>query len=66
MTPLKALSDDVHENLQVPLEQTRALAREKGIVLPEIRIALRTGDTPAWERQARERNPSHIWVTKPE
>jgi ATP-dependent Lhr-like helicase len=32
----------------------------------EIRIALRTGDTPAHERQARARKPPHIWITTPE
>ncbi len=66
VSPLKALSNDVHINLQVPLEEIGSLAHEKGIEVPEIRIALRTGDTPAWERQARARKPPHIWITTPE
>ncbi len=66
VSPLKALSNDVHTNLQVPLEEMRDLARLKQIELPEIRIALRTGDTPAHERQARARKPPHIWITTPE
>jgi len=56
----------VHTNLQVPLNEISDLARRKQIELPEIRIALRTGDTPAHERQARARKPPHIWVTTPE
>jgi ATP-dependent Lhr-like helicase len=66
VSPLKALSNDVHTNLQVPLVEIRDLARQKQIELPEIRIALRTGDTPAHERQARARKPPHIWITTPE
>ena len=66
VSPLKALSNDVHANLQVPLEEMRELARQRRIELPEIRIALRTGDTPAHERQARARKPPHIWITTPE
>jgi len=66
VSPLKALSNDVHTNLQVPLDEIRDLARQKQIELPEIRIALRTGDTPAHERQARARKPPHIWITTPE
>ncbi len=66
VSPLKALSNDVHINLQVPLQEICSLAREQGIEIPEIRIALRTGDTPAWERQARARKPPHIWITTPE
>ena len=66
VSPLKALSSDVHVNLQMPLEEIRSLAHEKGVAFPEIRIALRTGDTPASERQARARKPPHIWITTPE
>jgi ATP-dependent Lhr-like helicase len=66
VSPLKALSNDVHTNLQVPLAEIRDIARQKQVELPEIRIALRTGDTPAHERQARARKPPHIWITTPE
>jgi ATP-dependent helicase Lhr and Lhr-like helicase len=66
VSPLKALSNDVHRNLSVPLLEITQLAREKGMTIPEIRIALRTGDTPAHERRARARKPPHIWITTPE
>ncbi|MFH1573059.1 MAG: DEAD/DEAH box helicase, partial [Acidobacteriota bacterium] len=51
VSPLKALSSDIHKNLSVPLQEISDLARSRGLELPEIRIALRTGDTPAFERQ---------------
>ena len=66
VSPLKALSNDVHRNLSVPLQEIRDLAAQKGIVLPEIRVAVRTGDTPAYERQVYARKPPHIWITTPE
>ena len=46
VSPLKALSNDVHKNLSLPLQEILQLASERGIRIPEIRIALRTGDTP--------------------
>jgi ATP-dependent Lhr-like helicase len=66
VSPLKALSNDVHRNLSVPLKEISRLAQDRGFTVPEIRIALRTGDTPAHERQARARKPPHIWITTPE
>jgi len=66
VSPLKALSNDVHRNLSVPLQEISQLAQNRGLNVPEIRIALRTGDTPAHERQARARKPPHIWITTPE
>ena len=66
VSPLKALSNDVHRNLEVPLAEIAALAREKGIPLAPIRTAVRTGDTPARERQLMTREPPHILVTTPE
>jgi ATP-dependent Lhr-like helicase len=66
VSPLKALSNDVHRNLTVPLREIAELAQSKGIALPEIRIALRTGDTPAYERQVMARTPPHVWITTPE
>jgi ATP-dependent helicase Lhr and Lhr-like helicase len=66
VSPLKALSNDVHKNLAVPLREIGDLARAQRIDLPEIRIALRTGDTPAYERQVMARKPPHIWITTPE
>lgn len=66
VSPLKALSNDIHQNLSQPLEEMSRLAAEGGWTFPEIRIAVRTGDTPAKERQARARKPPHIWITTPE
>ena len=65
-SPLKALSNDVHKNFQAPLEEIRALAAARGAGLAPIRVALRTGDTPAWERQRMTREHPHILVTTPE
>jgi ATP-dependent Lhr-like helicase len=66
VSPLKALSNDIHKNLSIPLQEIMELAGKKGPAVPEIRIAVRTGDTPAHERQARARKPPHIWITTPE
>jgi ATP-dependent Lhr-like helicase len=66
VSPLKALSNDVHKNLEVPLAEISALARERGVELAPIRAALRTGDTPQTERQRMTRSRPHILVTTPE
>ncbi|MGZ6144359.1 MAG: DEAD/DEAH box helicase, partial [Myxococcales bacterium] len=61
VSPLKALANDVRKNLLEPLAELRAFAG-----VPEIRAAVRTGDTPQNERQAMLRNPPHVLVTTPE
>ena len=66
VSPLKALSNDIAKNLQTPLAEIFQLAWSEGVLLPEIRVAVRTGDTPARERQAMVRNPPHILITTPE
>jgi len=66
VSPLKALSNDIRRNLEVPLAEISALAARKGIELPQIRTAVRTGDTPAWERRQMGKQPPHILVTTPE
>jgi ATP-dependent Lhr-like helicase len=66
VSPLKALSNDVHKNLEVPLAEISALARERGVELAPIRAALRTGDTPQADRQRMTRSRPHILVTTPE
>lgn len=66
VSPLKALSNDVHKNLAVPLTEIMQLAAEQKKKLPEIRIALRTGDTLANERASMLKHPPHILVTTPE
>jgi ATP-dependent Lhr-like helicase len=62
VSPLRALSNDVQKNLQGPLAQIRALDAS----LPEVRVLVRTGDTPAGERTAMTKRPPHILVTTPE
>ena len=59
VSPLRALSNDVQKNLAAPL----ARLREIDPTLPEIRVAVRTGDTLASERQSMLRKPPHILVT---
>ena len=66
VSPLKALSNDIQKNLAAPLEEIAALASEKGASLPEIRVGLRTGDTPQAERQKMAKKPPHILITTPE
>ncbi len=66
VSPLKALSNDIHRNLQVPVAEIWERARAAGFDLPELRIGLRTGDTPSSARQRMLRKPPHILVTTPE
>ena len=66
VSPLKALTNDVRKNLELPLGELVALAEQQGLPLAEIRTAVRTGDTPAAERQRMLRKPPHILVTTPE
>src|SRR3984957_17365302 len=66
VSPLKALSNDVHKNLEMPLAGIAKLAREQGIDLAPIRTAVRTGDTPMAERQKMTKHAPHILVTTPE
>ncbi len=66
VSPLKALSNDIQKNLERPLAEIGKLAAEKGVLMPAIRAAVRTGDTPMWERQQMIKRPPHILVTTPE
>jgi ATP-dependent Lhr-like helicase len=66
VSPLKALSNDIHINLEVPLSEIAAAAATQGIPLAPIRAAVRTGDTPAWERQRMGKERPHVLVTTPE
>src|ERR1700694_469204 len=52
VSPVKALSTDIKKNLEAPLREIAELAGERGLLLPPIRTAVRTGDTLAHERQA--------------
>src|SRR3984885_10201160 len=66
ISPLKALGNDIQKNLEVPLGEILALAGERGLLMPEIRTAVRTGDTLPPERRAMLKRPPHILVTTPE
>ena len=62
VSPLRALANDVQKNLQQPLAEMQELDP----TLPNIRVAVRSGDTPQNERAAMMRKPPHILVTTPE
>src|SRR5229473_354030 len=66
VSPLKALSADIHKNLAEPRRGIRRLAEEQGLEPPHITAAVRTGDTTQAERAAMLRTPPHILVTTPE
>jgi ATP-dependent helicase Lhr and Lhr-like helicase len=66
VSPLKALSADIHKNLAEPRRGIRKIAEELGIEAPRITAAVRTGDTTQSERAAMLRKPPHILVTTPE
>ncbi len=66
VSPLKALGNDIQKNLDGPLGEILALAAERGMLMPEIRTAVRTGDTLMKERREMLKRPPHILVTTPE
>jgi ATP-dependent helicase Lhr and Lhr-like helicase len=66
VSPLKALSADIHKNLAEPRRALRHLAETAGLQIPRITAAVRTGDTTSSERAAMLRTPPHILVTTPE
>src|SRR6266481_1651302 len=66
ISPLKALSNDIQKNLEIPLGEIVQLAGLRGLLMPEIRTSVRTGDTLAHERRAMLARPPHILVTTPE
>ncbi len=66
ISPLKALNNDIHRNLELPLAGIADAASRMGVVLPAFRSAVRTGDTPSDERRRIFREPPHILITTPE
>jgi ATP-dependent Lhr-like helicase len=66
VSPLKALGNDIQKNLERPLGEIMQLAAQRGLLMPEIRTFVRTGDTLPAERQKMLRRPPHILVTTPE
>ncbi len=66
VSPLKALAVDIQQNLQAPLREIAAVAAELGCPAPDIRVAVRTGDTAAAERAAMLKRPPDFLITTPE
>src|SRR6476659_1268005 len=66
ISPLKALSNDIHKNLEEPLSGIRQELAALGFPEVEIRTLVRTGDTPQADRDRMRRKPPHILVTTPE
>lgn len=66
VSPLKALGNDIQKNLQEPLAEITRAGRRERLPLPDIRTAVRSGDTPAAERQRMVSRPPHILITTPE
>jgi ATP-dependent Lhr-like helicase len=66
VSPLKALSADIHKNLVEPRRGISEAAAALGLRAPHVSVAMRTGDTPTSERAAMLKSPPHILVTTPE
>jgi ATP-dependent helicase Lhr and Lhr-like helicase len=66
VSPLKALAVDIHQNLETPLREIAEVAAGLGLSAPQIRVAVRTGDTAASERAAMLRRPPNLLITTPE
>lgn len=66
ISPLRALSNDMHRNLEQPLEEILNLAASEGLEITPIRAGLRTGDSTPSQRAALLRKPPQILVTTPE
>jgi ATP-dependent helicase Lhr and Lhr-like helicase len=66
ISPLKALAVDVERNLRSPLTGIRQAATRLGLPVPEVRVAVRSGDTPAEERRGFSRTPPDVLITTPE
>ncbi|MDQ6830899.1 MAG: DEAD/DEAH box helicase [Gemmatimonadota bacterium] len=66
ISPLKALNNDIQRNLETPLAELRRRFEEKGTPFPEIRVGVRTGDTPPSARARMLRKAPHILITTPE
>jgi ATP-dependent Lhr-like helicase len=66
VSPLKALAVDVERNLRSPLAGIRQAAVRLGLPVPDVSVAIRSGDTPAEQRRAFARRPPDILITTPE
>lgn len=66
VSPLRALSNDIKRNLEDPLKGIKQKAEENGYDVPEVRSAVRTGDTTDAEKSKMREKPPHIMITTPE
>ncbi|WP_457612272.1 ATP-dependent helicase [Methanocaldococcus sp.] len=66
ISPLRALNNDIERNLKEPLKEIYEVAKNLGIELDEIRVAVRTSDTTNYQKQKMLKNPPHILITTPE
>ena len=66
VSPLRALANDIERNLLRPLQEMRVIAEQRGAAFPDIRVAVRTGDTPVPDRLRMLRRPPQILITTPE
>jgi len=66
VSPLKALAVDIQQNLETPLREIAEVAAGMGLVAPELRAEVRTGDTTPSARAAMLRRPPNFLVTTPE
>ncbi|HEY8155761.1 MAG TPA: DEAD/DEAH box helicase, partial [Myxococcota bacterium] len=66
VSPLKALSVDIQQNLEAPLREIAETAVSMGLIPPAIRVLVRSGDTPAAARAAMLKRPPHLLITTPE
>ncbi|HET7431659.1 MAG TPA: ATP-dependent helicase, partial [Nocardioides sp.] len=66
ISPLKALGVDVERNLRAPLTGIRHTAEREGVALPDLKVGVRSGDTPAADRRKLQTSPPDILITTPE
>ena len=66
VSPLKALSNDIENNLQIPMKGINEELEKMGLSESGIRVQVRTGDTPASARTKMTKTPPHILITTPE
>ncbi|HEY5355650.1 MAG TPA: DEAD/DEAH box helicase [Streptosporangiaceae bacterium] len=66
VSPLKALAVDIWQNLEAPLAEIADTAKRMGLPAPDVRVAVRTGDTAAAERAAMLKSPPEFLITTPE
>ena len=66
VSPLRALNNDIFKNVMQPIAEIREVAKEMGVDLPPIELAVRTSDTPPHVKQKMNKSPPHILITTPE